>query len=151
MQVLYDAVCFDLFGTLVDPDGRPAVGLHALLERIAGARWAVVTSCPRGLARGLLAQAGVREVPVVITADDVERNKPDPQGYRLAIARLGAHNALAVEDSAGGISAARGAGLDVVALLCGRDARFAREATYAVEALAQLRLCRHAQGVELTT
>ncbi len=46
-------------------------------------------------------------VPVVIGAEDVRRGKPAPDGYRLALERLGvdAAQAVAVEDSTAGIAA----------------------------------------------
>ncbi len=59
---------------------------------------------------------------VVVAAEDVSRGKPDPEGYRLALARLGertgrefdASRAVVVEDSPAGIEAARAAGMRVL-------------------------------------
>jgi HAD superfamily hydrolase (TIGR01509 family) len=49
----------------------------------------------------------------VVTYDDVERGKPDPQPYEVALERLGVPGwaALGVEDSEVGLRSARGAGL----------------------------------------
>ena len=50
---------------------------------------------------------------VVVTAEDVRRPKPWPDGYRLALRRLGlpgGRGAVAIEDSPGGVRAARAAG-----------------------------------------
>ena len=63
----------------------------------------------------------------VVCAEDVERAKPDPEGYLrvLEIARCNAEEALAFEDSASGVAAARGAGIAVVcvdASIAGADA-----------------------------
>ena len=62
-------------------------------------------------------------VSVIVAADDVEHGKPDPEGYRLALALLGARGldldaaaCLAVEDSAAGIASAHAAGLRCVAV-----------------------------------
>ena len=54
----------------------------------------------------------------VVTADDVEDTKPDPEGYLLALSRLGADpsRSLAVEDSPAGVRGAVAAGLPVVAV-----------------------------------
>ncbi|MBN4060346.1 HAD family phosphatase [Planctomycetaceae bacterium AH-315-I19] len=64
-------------------------------------------------------------VSTVITCRDVSKNKPHPEGYALAVARLGAEPArsIAVEDSANGLKAARAAGLHTVGLLhtCPRE------------------------------
>lgn len=56
---------------------------------------------------------GVRDLfTAVVTADDVTVSKPDPSCYRLAVQRLGcaAGDCLAIEDTPGGLRAARGAG-----------------------------------------
>jgi beta-phosphoglucomutase-like phosphatase (HAD superfamily) len=52
----------------------------------------------------------------IITGEDVAKKKPDPEAYRLALARLGvsADEAIAFEDSKNGVVAARGAGLQVI-------------------------------------
>ncbi|HWO80362.1 HAD family phosphatase [Gaiella sp.] len=59
-------------------------------------------------------------VTVVVTADDVTRGKPDPEGYRLAIAALGdgivPQEVVAFEDTEAGIASARGAGLRCLAV-----------------------------------
>ncbi len=62
--------------------------------------------------------------PVQVTAEDVPRSKPDPTCYCLAVDRLAVHYqrlfepdaCVAVEDTPAGISAAREAGLHVVAV-----------------------------------
>jgi beta-phosphoglucomutase-like phosphatase (HAD superfamily) len=48
-----------------------------------------------------------------ICGEDVSRKKPDPEGYRQAIERLGLQpgEVLAIEDSRNGLQAACGAGL----------------------------------------
>jgi len=55
---------------------------------------------------------------VIVTGDDVTRRKPDPAAYLLAASRLGVRpeNAIAVEDSTTGITAAAAAGLTVIAI-----------------------------------
>ncbi|MEK0315218.1 HAD family hydrolase [Cohnella sp. 56] len=54
-----------------------------------------------------------RYFDVIHTADDVERVKPDPALYRLAVRSLGVEpgEAVAIEDSLHGLRAAKGAGL----------------------------------------
>lgn len=71
---------------------------------------------------------------VIVTAREAPASKPDPSGYRLTLERL-AHlfpsrsisggRSVAVEDSPGGIAAARAAGLRVLAV----------EGSYAADAL----------------
>lgn len=53
---------------------------------------------------------------VVVTGDDVQRGKPDPEPYRTAAARLGlpAFRCLAIEDSINGARSAMAAGCPTV-------------------------------------
>lgn len=64
-------------------------------------------------------------VRFILTDEDCADGKPDPEGYLLALHRLGvaARDALVFEDSPAGIEAARGAGITVafVAELASRD------------------------------
>ena len=55
---------------------------------------------------------------LIVGKEDVDAVKPDPEGYRLALARLKvtANAAVALEDSPTGLAAARGAGLRAVAV-----------------------------------
>lgn len=95
---------------------RPVAGAVDLAGSIPRDRWGVVTSGSARLSGARLAAAGIPVPPFVVTAEDVVRGKPDPEGYRMAIARLGvAPGRVAVlEDSASGIQAALGAGAGVV-------------------------------------
>jgi mannitol-1-/sugar-/sorbitol-6-phosphatase len=151
MSFAYDAVLFDLFGTLVDDAGDPAEGVHELLDSLRGARWAIVTSCPRRLAEKMLARAGIMAPGLLVGADAVVSNKPAPDGYLLGAKRLGvdAKKTLVVEDSVAGISAGLAAGMDVVAILRGRAPEMAHAATFTVKNLADLRLSGTGDGVEL--
>jgi beta-phosphoglucomutase-like phosphatase (HAD superfamily) len=55
---------------------------------------------------------------VVVCAADVVQAKPDPEGYLLAAAKLGADppRCIALEDSPNGVSAAEAAGYRVIAV-----------------------------------
>jgi sugar-phosphatase len=50
---------------------------------------------------------------VVVTSDDVVRGKPHPEGYAMALRRLGVDGSRAAvfEDTASGMAAARDAGV----------------------------------------
>lgn len=54
----------------------------------------------------------------VVGKQDVTAVKPDPEGYRLALQKLGLapNEAIVLEDSATGLTAARAAGLPVIAV-----------------------------------
>ncbi|THV33532.1 HAD-IA family hydrolase [Glycomyces buryatensis] len=86
-------------------------GAAALLASLDPERWAVVTSASRPLTVKRLPAAGLPLPKVLITADDIVRGKPDPQGYRMAAEALGfdAANAVVFEDAEAGLLAGRAA------------------------------------------
>lgn len=135
MELSYAAVCFDLFGTLVNPEGNAVDGARDALRLLPADRWAIVTSCGSAYARILIASAGLPDPRVLVASDDVERGKPAPDPYVAGAAslRVAPENALVVEDSRDGIAAGRAAGMDVLAILRGRGLAFAREASFQVE------------------
>jgi sugar-phosphatase len=94
-----------------------AAELFSVLARLDLA-WAVVTSADRRLANARLGAAGIPHPNVLVTSDDVQKGKPDPEGYRLAAAMLGAdpRRCLVVEDSLAGVHAGEEAGAVVAAL-----------------------------------
>lgn len=104
---------------LEDVAGIQAVaGAPAFLASLPVDRWAVVTSAPRALALRRLAAAALPVPPVLVSAEDVVRGKPDPHCYRIAADRLGVlpDRCVAFEDAEAGITAAVGAGTHVVAV-----------------------------------
>jgi len=88
----------------------------------------LVSGALRDEIEGALRQAGLeRAFRRLITAEDVERGKPDPEGYALAVAALNTeaplptrlihpHECAAIEDSPAGLEAAAGAGLRTVGI-----------------------------------
>ena len=93
-----------------------AAELLGELDRL-GLSWAIVTSADPTLARVRLAAARIRPA-LLVTADDVRAGKPDPEGYLLAVRKLGAdpRRCLVVEDAEAGVRAGRAAGTTVAAL-----------------------------------
>ena len=91
-------------------------GARDLISSCPLDRWAVVTSGRRELALARIAAAGLPAPAVLVTADDVRRGKPHPEGYLAAAAQLAADpaDAVVVEDSTDGIRAARAAGVGAV-------------------------------------
>ena len=98
--------------------------LPGVLELIADAerlklRLGVASSSTRNWVEGHLRQRGLlARFQTLRSADDVRRVKPDPELYLAAAADLGVapHRALAIEDSANGVTAAKRAGLYCVAV-----------------------------------
>jgi sugar-phosphatase len=93
----------------------PLEGIGSLLERLKPNEWAVVTSATRALATVRLNAAQLPLPRVLITAEDVQRGKPDPEGFLLAARRLGVRieDCLVFEDSPAGVAAAKVAGAHV--------------------------------------
>ena len=92
-------------------EARALPGARELVAALPAGRWGLCTSGNRILATARLAASGIEAPPVFITADDVAHGKPDPEGYALAIRRLGADPgaSVVVEDAPNGVAAARAA------------------------------------------
>ena len=102
-----------------DVDGIEAIaGAAEFLAALPRERWAIVTSAPRALALRRIAAAGLPTPDVLITAEDVSRGKPAPDGFLLGAQRLGlaAAECLAFEDTLAGATAAEAAGAAVVVI-----------------------------------
>ena len=102
-----------------DLDGVVAIaGVREFLASLPPDRWALVTSADRELMEIRMEAAGLPLPEVIITAEDVTAGKPDPQGYKLAAARLGvdAADCLVFEDAPAGILAGEQAGADVMVI-----------------------------------
>ena len=102
-------------GALVEPRVREAVRLAAArvpVGVVSGALRAEVESALRG--------AGLLDCfSAVVTAEDVARGKPDPEGYRAGLRVLGGiepADVVAIEDADAGIAAALAAGMRCVAV-----------------------------------
>jgi sugar-phosphatase len=95
---------------------RAIPGALELVRAMPRGCWAVVTSGNVALATARLTAAGLSLPEVLVTADDVSRGKPDPEGYRAAAARLGFDPSLTIvcEDAPAGIAAGRAAGVAAV-------------------------------------
>jgi beta-phosphoglucomutase-like phosphatase (HAD superfamily) len=79
----------------------------------------IASSSNRHWVTGHLERLGLaRYFEIVHTSDDVERTKPDPELYNLALRSLGLkpQEAIVFEDSPNGVTAAKSAGIFVVAV-----------------------------------
>jgi HAD superfamily hydrolase (TIGR01509 family) len=76
---------------------------------------AVVSSSSTSEIEPLLLSGGIRHhFDTIVGGGDVKRQKPAPDPYLLAAARLGVEAALVLEDSAAGIASGRAAGFEVL-------------------------------------
>ncbi|RWZ52460.1 HAD family hydrolase [Labedella phragmitis] len=94
-------------------DGTVAIpGAAALTASLPTGRWVAVTSGPRKLALARLNSAGITLPERLVTAEDVDRGKPDPQPYERGAEQAGVPigECVVFEDAPAGIAAARAAG-----------------------------------------
>jgi len=115
-------------------DALPLVpGVQAFVRAAAAAALVAVVSgarrdeIERGLARAGLADA----VGFVVSAEDVRRTKPDPEGHRRALAAIAAGRrvrVVVIEDSLPGLAAARALGAGCVMLTTSYHAADVRDA-----------------------
>jgi sugar-phosphatase len=102
-----------------DKDGVTALpGAAQLLSQLPDERFAIVTSATRPLAVARLGYAGLPVPRYMVTADDVVNGKPSPEPYLKGAALLSATagDCLVFEDTPAGISSARSAGMQAIAL-----------------------------------
>ncbi len=97
---------------------RPNTGLLETLRamRAAGHDLACVTTGSKQNATEVLAHFGVRELfGLIVTGEDVEKQKPDPEGYCKAMEYFGVTPAetMIFEDSGIGLEAAKASGATV--------------------------------------
>ncbi|UKA63332.1 HAD-IA family hydrolase [Arthrobacter sp. FW306-04-A] len=98
-------------------DGIVALpGAAELLESLPADAVAMVTSADRILAGVRMKAAGLGMPATTVTSEAVTRGKPDPEGYLMAAALLGAEPADVVvfEDAPAGIASALAAGMMTV-------------------------------------
>ena len=95
-------------------------GVRQVLAELGAAhRMAIVTSARRVDFDLIHESSGLLEFfDFVLTIEDYARSKPHPDGYQAALDRFGAspQEALALEDSARGLEAARRTGLDCLVI-----------------------------------
>jgi HAD superfamily hydrolase (TIGR01509 family) len=141
-QAQFDEI---LLSVLLEPRD-PAPGVMALVQRgrDLGMRLGVASSSRRMWIDATLRALGLSAAfDTVISGDDVERGKPDPQIYLLAAQRLGIapRRCLAIEDSPHGVQSASAAGMAVLGIRTPYTAHLHLEgAERIVDSLAELDL-----------
>lgn len=132
-------------------------GARELVEPIPPNGWAIVTSGVRSVATLRIRHTGLPMPRVLVCADEIERGKPDPQGYLVAAARLGVQPAMCVvvEDTPPGLEAARAAGMRSIGVAGTYPATALSLADYVVAQLDSLRVrsagCWPPLTIDLTT
>jgi sugar-phosphatase len=126
-------------------------GVRVLLESLPLERWAIVTSSTRRLLLARLTAAGLPVPERIISGDDVERGKPDPEPYRRGAALLGfrPEECLVVEDAPSGVGAGKAAGCRVLGVLGTHSAAELNQADWVVGSLEGLAVRVGVEGLEL--
>lgn len=138
-----------------DTDGIVAMpGAVALLARLDALQipWGIVTSGSVPVACARCKAAGLPRPAVFVTAEQVQRGKPEPDAYLLGAQKLGlAPGAcVVVEDAPAGILAGLSAGCQVIALNAPADTLKRGKLALNLHSLTQLVLTRCGDGVEIT-
>ncbi|HEY6988126.1 MAG TPA: HAD-IA family hydrolase [Bryobacteraceae bacterium] len=134
-------------------DGIVAVaGALATVQEAQHGHWGVVTSAPRLLAERRLAAAGFPLPSVLIPADEIERGKPDPEGYRKAaqLLNVAPSKCIVFEDTRPGIEAAQAADMKAIGLLTTFPAE-ALGCVWAIRNFLDIRVERGSDGFRVFT
>ncbi len=104
---------------LAEPPAEIPGAVAAVVAAASHGTAGLVSSGDRRSVQHVIARLGIAEhLAAVVCAEDVQRSKPDPQGYLLAATRLGIDPAacLVFEDAPAGLRAARAAGMRTIAI-----------------------------------
>ena len=133
----------ETYRSLVKGNIRVLPGVLALLRGldVVGFRQALVTSAPAENVDLVAGTLGIRKFFArIVTGRDVTEGKPNPQGYLLAAAQLGAPPAdcVVMEDAVAGVQAARNAGMKCIAVTTTNPAEKLAAADIIVSSLAEI-------------
>ncbi len=126
-------------------------GVKVLLESLPPERWAIVTSSTHRLLLARLKAAGLPIPERIISADMVERGKPDPEPYRRGAMLLGfrPEECVVVEDAPSGVGSGLAAGCRVLGVLGTHSKDDLHEANWLLDSLEGLAVKENALGLEL--
>lgn len=116
-------------------------GALDLLRRLQrrGKKMALVSSTPRENLELVLGELDVKDAfQALVAAEDVERGKPDPEGFLLAARLLGVEprRCVVLEDATGGVEAAKRAEMRCIAVATTRPREALEQADLVVSSLA---------------
>lgn len=111
-----------LFRELYGPNISPIAGITKFIDDLKenDVKIGVATSAPYANFELILSKVLIgKELGSVLTSEDVEKHKPDPEIYLKSAKNLGIdpENCIVFEDSYSGVSAALNAGMRVVGVL----------------------------------
>jgi sugar-phosphatase len=130
----------------------PTPGALRFLDSLPAGSWAVVTSGSVRLAESSILKAGLPEPPILITADDVQTGKPDPEPFMRAMGVLDVSpdECLVIEDSPHGIASGLAAGIRVLAVGTTFPPHLLDKANWLVPSLEQITVTSEADEIHLS-
>ena len=132
----------------------PLPGALDLLASLPADRWTIVTSCTRPLAEVRIRAAGLPLPRKMITSNDIQHGKPNPEPYLRGASVLGfpAQECVVLEDVPAGVRAGKSAGARVIAFTTTVQAPVLREAgaDWILKNCGDIRALDHAKGLDLT-
>ena len=110
-----------ILAEIIERQLRPLPGLYFLLDKLEerGIRLAVATNSSMDYTNKLLSLLNIEDrFSVIVTGEDVEKAKPNPEIYLKAAEKMDIEPdyCIAVEDSINGIMAAKSAGMKCIAI-----------------------------------
>jgi beta-phosphoglucomutase len=138
-----------VFEQLARSEGKIIEGVREFLATLSAAQvpTAICSGALRAEIELILDEAGLRKYfDVIVSAEEVERGKPDPEGFLLALERLNdlwpdpiiAECCIVIEDSHWGLKAAHAAGMRTIAVTNTYDAAQLKQADRIVARLDEL-------------
>jgi sugar-phosphatase len=130
---------------------RPYAAAFELLSGLLPGQWAIVTSGTRHVAEARMQHVKLPYPSVFVTADDVQRSKPAPDGFLLAARRLHVQpsECVVIEDAPAGVRAGKASGMSVIAVATSHSPHELHEADQIVAQLADIKLVRQEGGMIL--
>ncbi|MDE1156348.1 MAG: HAD family hydrolase [Acidobacteriaceae bacterium] len=129
-------------------------GARALLESLPLDRWTIVTSASTRLMEARVKAANLPLPKSCITADMVQKGKPDPEPYRKGAELLGfaPEHCIVVEDAPSGIQAGHAAGARVLGVVSSHTAEQVAQsgADWVVASLESAKLLSSEGGLRLS-
>jgi beta-phosphoglucomutase len=138
-----------IFEELARTEGKTIPGVREFLQMLAQNKisMAICSGALRAEIEMLLEEAGLRQFfSVIISAEQVKKGKPDPEGFLLTLERLNkgcknpimGNECIVIEDSHWGIEAAQAAGMHTIAVTNTYDAEQLKQAEKIVSRLNEL-------------
>ncbi len=138
-----------VFEKLARTEGRIIEGVREFLDTLSAAKvpTAICSGALRAEIELILEEAGLRDYfDVIVSAEEVKRGKPDPEGFLLALEKLkeiwpepiAPEYCIVIEDSHWGLKAAQAAGMRTVAVTNTYEAAQLKQADRVVARLDEL-------------